>query len=450
MSPRVTGGERPDVGSRRLGSGRLGSVGGSRWSRPRWSWGSQGLATKLMVALLAVLVASIVTAAVVAALLGPPIFHEHLIRAGHPADSPELGHIEEAFRDSSLTSLGIALVVALGCASVVAWYLSGRLQAPLGALTRAAREVSRGHYDRRVAVTGASRELDTLAEAFNTMAARLEQVEDTRRQLLSDLAHEMRTPVATVRAYSEGLQDGVVGWDDHVAAVLLDQSDRLGRLAEDLDDVSRAEEGRIPLDLRPCRVADLVWAAADAARAAYQLKGVNLVVDAEPAAGTTVSVDPQRFGQIGANLLGNALRHTPAGGTVTVAALLVDAEVAIDVRDNGDGIAAEQLPHVFERFYRGDTARDRAHGGSGIGLTISKAVADALGGSLTAASRGLGHGSTFTVTLPTLSVRPAIAASTDAGAPAEAGVATDAIETARPTQQPTERPAGPSDPQEMR
>ena len=442
MSPRVTGGERPGAGSQRLRSG-----GGSGSSRARWSWGSQGLATKLMVALLAVLVASILTAAVVAALLGPPIFHEHLIRAGHPADSPELGHIEEAFRDSSLTSLGIALVVALGCASVVAWYLSGRLQAPLGALTRAAREVSRGHYDRRVAVTGASRELDTLAEAFNTMAARLEQVEDTRRQLLSDLAHEMRTPVATVRAYSEGLQDGVVGWDEHVAAVLLDQSDRLGRLAEDLDDVSRAEEGRIPLDLRPCRVADLVWAAADAARAAYQLKGVNLVVDPEPAAGTTVSVDPQRFGQIGANLLGNALRHTPAGGTVTVAAVPVDAEVAIDVRDNGDGIAAEQLPHVFERFYRGDTARDRAHGGSGIGLTISKAVADALGGSLTASSRGLGHGSTFTVTLPTLSVRPAARPAADASTDASTDAGIDAgIDTAP---RPTERPAGPSDPQEM-
>ncbi|MER7071908.1 HAMP domain-containing sensor histidine kinase [Terrabacter sp. NPDC000476] len=359
-----------------------------------------------MVALLAVLVASIVTAAVVALLVGPPIFHEHLIQAGHAADSPELAHIEEAYRDSSLTSLGIALVVALGCASVVAWYLSRRLQAPLGALTRAAREVSRGHYDRRVAVTGASRELDTLAEAFNTMAERLEQVEDTRRQLLSDLAHEMRTPVATVRAYSEGLQDGVVDWDENVATVLLDQSDRLGRLAEDLDDVSRAEEGRIPLDLRPCRVGDLVWAGADAARAAYQLKGVNLVVDVERASGVSVDVDPQRFGQITANLLGNALRHTPAGGTVSVTAFRDEAEAAIRVTDNGDGISPEQLPHVFERFYRGDTARDRAQGGSGIGLTISKALADALGGSLTATSPGPGEGATFTVTLPTASDGP--------------------------------------------
>lgn len=379
--------------------GRSGAV-ARRWSGVRRAWGTQGLATKLMVALVTVLVASIVTAAVVAALVGPPIFHEHLIRAGHAADSPELTHIEEAYRDSSLTSLGIALVVAVGCASVVAWYVSRRLQAPLGALTRAAREVSRGHYDRRVALSGASRELDTLAEAFNTMAARLEQVEDTRRQLLSDLAHEMRTPVATVRAYSEGLQDGVVRWGEDVAAVLLDQSDRLGRLAEDLDDVSRAQEGRIPLDLRPCRVGDLVWAAADAARAACQIKGVNLVVDLDPAAGMTVDVDPQRFGQIIANLLSNALRHTSAGGTVLIAALPVDAEVAIRVTDNGDGIPPEQLPHVFERFYRGDTARDRAHGGSGIGLTISKALADALGGSLTAASPGPGEGSTFTVTLP--------------------------------------------------
>lgn len=419
-------------------------AGGPKWSGVRRAWGTQGLATKLMVALVAVLVASIVTAALVAALVGPPIFHEHLVRAGHAADSPELTHIEEAYRDASLTSLGIALAVAVGCASVVAWYLSRRLQAPMAALTCAAREVSRGHYDRRVTLTGASRELDTLAEAFNTMAGRLEQVEDTRRQLLSDLAHEMRTPVATVRAYSEGLHDGVVGWDENVAAVLLDQSDRLGRLAQDLEDVSRAEEGRIPLDLRPSRVGDLVWAARDAARAAYRLKGVNLVVDALPAAGVTVDVDPQRFGQITANLLGNALRHTPAGGSVSVAALPVGAEVAIRVTDNGDGIPSEQLPHVFERFYRGDTARDRAHGGSGIGLTISKALADALGGSLTATSPGPGKGSTFTVTLPTRSAArsapPTTAAPTNEAAAATTAARTGPRRSTPPSPGPQEMP----------
>lgn len=417
-------------------------LGAARWSGVRRSWGTQGLATKLMVALLAVLVAGIVTAAVVAFLVGPPIFHEHLIQAGHAANSPELSHIEEAYRDSSLTSLGIALVVAVGCASVVAWYLSCRLQAPLGALTRAAREVSRGHYDRRVEVTGASRELDALAEAFNTMAARLEQVEDTRRQLLSDLAHEMRTPVATVRAYSEGLQDGVVGWDQNVATVLLDQSDRLGRLAQDLDDVSRAEEGRIPLNLRPSRVGDLVWAGADAARAAYQLKGVNLVVNAERAAGVSVDVDPQRFGQVTANLLGNALRHTPAGGTVSVTAFRDEAEVIIRVTDNGDGIPPEQLPHVFERFYRGDTARDRAHGGSGIGLTISKALADALGGSLTASSPGSGKGAAFTVTLPCTSHGPAARA---AAGPATTGSAPAVAAESPAESQPTQPPQSPQE-----
>lgn len=391
---------------------------GTKWSGALRAWGSQGLATKLMVALVAVLVAGTVTAGVVAALIGPPIFHEHLIRAGHVADSPELAHIEEAYQDTSLTSLGIAFTVAVGCASAVAWYVSRRLQTPLSALTLAAREVSRGHYDRRVAATGVSREFDTMAEAFNTMAARLEQVEDTRRQLLSDLAHEMRTPVATVRAYSEGLQDGVVQWDETVSAVLLDQSDRLARLAEDLDDVSRAEEGRIPLDLRPSRVGDLIWAGTDAARASYQLKGVNLVVETDRAAGMTVDVDPQRFGQITANLLGNALRHTPAGGTVSVRGRPVDGEVAIRFTDNGDGIPSGQLPHVFERFYRGDTARDRAHGGSGIGLTISKALADALGGSLTATSPGPGKGSTFTVTLPATSLGRSTRHPTTAAVPA--------------------------------
>lgn len=163
---------------------------------------------------------------------------------------------------------------------------------------------------------------------------------------------------------------------------------------------SHAEEGRIPLDLSAHRVGDLIWAATDAARATYQLKGVNLVVDTDRTAGIVVNVDPQRFGQITANLLDNARRHTPAGGSVSVGGLPLDAEVAIRFTDTGDGIPPGQVPHVFERFYRGDTARDRAHGGSGIGLTISKALADALGGSLTATSPGAGKGSTFTVTLP--------------------------------------------------
>lgn len=361
-----------------------------------------GLAGKLMAAQVVVLTASIATAALVAAIVGPPLFHEHLIRSGHAPNSPELTHIEEAYRDASVTSLGIAFAVSLACAFLVAWYLSRRFQAPIGALTAAARDLAAGRYDQRVPTDGVSTELDQLAAAFNSMATQLERIEDTRRRLLSDLAHEMRTPIATLTAYTEGLQDGVAHWNDTTAGIIAAQTRRLTRLAEDLDDVSRAEEGRIPLEPEPVLVGDLLWSAADACRREFSDKGVNLVTHPTPVAGTLVEVDRQRFAQITSNVLQNALRHTPAGGTVTMTGHTTGHIVTITVADNGEGMNPEQLAHAFERFYRGDTARDHDHAGSGIGLTISRALAEAHGGTLTADSSGPGQGSTFTVTLPTL------------------------------------------------
>lgn len=265
--------------------------------------------------------------------------------------------------------------------------------------------MSHGHYHARAAVSGAGPELDTLAETFNNMATRLERTEDTRRRLLADLAHELRTPIATIGAYLEALEDHVVTWNQDTASVLRDQTARLTRLANDIDDVSLAEEGRITLDRNPQAVADLIFAAAVGSRDSFAAKGVNLLADTASAAGLMVDVDRERLAQVLANLLGNALRHTPAGGTVTVTAAAGHPGVRITVTDTGDGITPEQLVHVFERFYRGDAARDRHHKGSGIGLTISKALIDAHGGTLTAQSDGPGHGATFTMTIPRRSLR---------------------------------------------
>lgn len=360
----------------------------------------RGLASRLMLAQVLVLVASILTAGLVALLVGPPLFHQHLLEAGHAPNSPELSHIELAYRDASAVSLGVALVLALGCAAAVTWWVTRRIQAPLGALTHAAKELSRGHLATRVETAQSGIELDTLGSAFNLMASQLEQSEDTRRRLLSDLAHELRTPVTTLKLYCEGLRDGVTVWDEATERVMSDQIDRLARLAEDIDDVSRAEEGRIALERTTVAVSDLIWSAGEGQREAFAQRGVNLVADTGSAAGLTVDVDRRRLGQVLDNLIGNALRHTPAGGTVQLSARRSGTEIEIMVTDTGDGITADQLPHVFERFYRGDTARDRDHGGSGIGLTISRAIANAHGGSLTADSAGRGKGATFTVTLP--------------------------------------------------
>jgi signal transduction histidine kinase len=356
-----------------------------------------GLASRLLLSQGIVLAASILSAGFVAATVGPPLFHHHMMEAGHREDAPELSHIEEAYRTASTLALGGGLIVSLLCAFAATWFVTRRLQRPLAALTASAQRVSSGQYDARVEATGAGPEFDSLADAFNSMAAQLETTEDTRRRLLTDLAHEMRTPIATITAYVEGVDDGVTTWTQATRDVLCEQVGRLTRLADDIDDVSRAEEGRITLSPDAHDVRRLLAAAVGAAREAYADRGVELVVQAEEAA---LWVDEQRFAQVMANLLDNALRHTPTGGRVRISALPERDIVTITVADTGDGITADQLPRVFERFYRGDTARDRRDRGSGIGLTISRALVEASGGSLTASSDGVGKGATFTMTLP--------------------------------------------------
>ncbi len=347
-----------------------------------------------------VLLASVLTAGLIASIVGPEIFHAHLLQSGDTAASPELGHIELAYREANAVVLGVALLTSLACATVVIWLVSRPLRRSLSELTDAARELSRGHYSRRVRSGGGGSELDTFAAAFNSMAIRLDDVEATRRRLLSDLAHELRTPIATLTIYHDGLYDGVTDLNDDTRQVLTAQTDRLARLAEDIDDVSRAEEGRLSLDVRTHRIQELVATAIDSMRARYADKGVGLLFDPPPDPELAVDVDSSRLGQVLGNLLSNALRHTPPGGDVTITARRTPDEVAISITDTGEGIPATHLPHVFERFYRGDNARNRGRSGSGIGLTISKAIIDAHGGTITAHSGGPGQGATFEILLP--------------------------------------------------
>lgn len=362
-----------------------------------------GLSTRLLVAQVIVLIAATMTAAAVALIVGPTIFHRHLIEAGVPMDSPEFTHTEMAFADASTLSLGIALATAFLFAIGVTWFVTRRLQAPLLELSSAAREVSRGHHGVRVRLSGAGPEFEAVGEAFNLMAGQLEQTEDTRRRLLSDVAHELRTPVATIRLYSEGLIDGVTTWNDDTARVFTDQTARLARLANDIDEVSRAEEGRLDLDCEEVSVDELAEAAVRAARERFADTGVDLQLETAGSVATdspTVLVDRRRMGQVLDNLLSNALRHTPRGGSVVVGASRSGDEVVITVRDTGDGLTPDQLTHVFERFYRGATARERDRSGSGIGLTISRAIVDAHGGAIVARSDGAGLGATFVVSIP--------------------------------------------------
>jgi two-component system, OmpR family, sensor histidine kinase BaeS len=360
-----------------------------------------GLAGRLLLAQALVLLAGALTAWTIAATVGPHLFHEHLARANLGSTSAQSLHTEEAYQSANAISLSLALLAALVAALGVSVYMTRRIGRSVATIASAASEVAGGHYDVRVPGPGLGPEFDALASGFNQMAERLGSVERTRRRLLADLGHEMRTPLATLEAYLEALEDGVATLDDGTAELLRAQTRRLARLSEDISSVSRTEEGQVRLDLRPTQPGAVVTAAADAVADAYEAKDVHLVT--EIAAGLPeLSLDPERMGQVLGNLLDNALRHTPAGGTVTISAARSrkTGGVALSISDTGEGIPAEHLPHVFERFYRVDTARDRAHGGSGIGLAIAKALVQAHGGQLTATSPGTGQGSTFRILLP--------------------------------------------------
>jgi signal transduction histidine kinase len=356
------------------------------------------LGTRLFVSQAVALVASVLTAALVAAIIGPPLFHAHLIESGQQPSSPELAHVEQAFANAGAVSLGVGLLVALGLALAVTWYITRRMRAPLSTLTDAAQRMSTGDYSARVAVTGAGPELATLGHAFNQMAHKLDSVESSRRELLADLAHELRNPIATLNAHLEGLADGVIVWDDTAREVLEHQAERLTRLARDLDDVSRAEEGRISIEAGPQSLGGLVTEAVHQMQTRFAAKSVRLEQDI---ANLDVWVDPQRIAQVLGNLLANALRHTPSGGVVRITGRRgPDGAAILAVSDTGEGMTREQLAHIFERFYRGDSARVTDRGGSGIGLTIARAIVEAHGGRLTASSAGPRRGATFTVTLP--------------------------------------------------
>ena len=360
-----------------------------------------GLAGRLLVAQTLVLLTGTLTAWTIAATVGPTLFHEHLARATVGSTSAQIVHTEEAYQSANAISLSLALLAALAVAMAVNVYIARRIGRSVATIADAASDVAGGRYDVRVPPPGLGAEFDSLASGFNQMAGRLGSVEQTRRRLLADLGHEMRTPVATLEAYLEALEDGVATLDAGTAELLHSQTRRLARLSEDIGTVSRTEEGQVRLDIRAVPAASVVTAAVDSVTEAYEAKGVSLGTDVAPGL-PALSLDPERIGQVLGNLLDNALRHTPDGGTVTVSAATSPriSGVAITVADTGEGIPAEHLAHVFERFYRVDDARDRAHGGSGIGLAIAKALVEAHGGQLTVQSPGTGQGSTFRMHLP--------------------------------------------------
>jgi signal transduction histidine kinase len=369
-------------------------------------WRSGGLRARLFLAHLIVIAAGAVTLFVVT-LVTAPTLHDRLMAAvlgpGHTAaQSPDMAAMERATSAIFQTAIQQALLLSGGAAALVAvavsLLISARIVTPVRQMLTASRRIAAGHYAERVPAHGAD-ELAALAAQFNTMAGELEATERRRVALIGDVAHELRTPLATIEGYIEGVLDGVVMPSDETWALMQDEVGRLTRLVRDLQELSRAEAKQLALHLSRVACGTLIAQATARLAPQYAEKGVELAV-AAPAEPLTIQVDPDRMLQVLVNLLGNALRATPAGGRVAVTAQAADDAVTVTVSDTGIGIDAAHLPHLFERFYRVDSARSRGLGGHGIGLTISKSLVEAHGGQIWAASAGLGAGATVGFTLP--------------------------------------------------
>ena len=314
-----------------------------------------------------------------------------------PADDPQ----REAFLAGINRALLLAAVVAGLAAVLFTAGLSRRILGPVSTLTAAARRMEGGDLTQRVEVQS-SDEIGELARAFNAMADGLTRLEDLRRNMVTDVAHDLRTPLSNIRGYLEALQDGVVEPKREVVDSLHEEAMLLNRLVDDLQELALAEAGQLRLERQPVAPADLVNRAMEAARAQAAAGGITLQVDL-PADLSLVDVDPQRIGQVLGNLLSNALTHTPPGGEVVVAAQARESEVELSVSDTGEGILPEHLPYIFERFYRADRSRSRATGGTGLGLAIARQLVEAHGGRIEVESE-VGQGTQFTFTLPVAGV----------------------------------------------
>jgi two-component system, OmpR family, sensor histidine kinase BaeS len=360
-----------------------------------------GLAWRLFAAVGLVVLAGAGTMLVTVLLVAEPAFHSRLAQVRPPMSEQAHSHVDEAFASAVLIALAVGVVVALAAALVVTWLVAKRLTAPVAEAADAAYRVADGDFETRLPQPGLGPELDRLTAAFNAMAHRLATTEQTRRRLLTDLAHELCTPLASMQATIEAMADGILPTDQTTLATLTEQSQRLHRLVGDLSAVSRAEERQ--LNLRPVVVPihDLVIAAVSAARPRFDAKGIGLTSADQHPAGSGVLVDPDRLGEALDALLDNALRHTPQGGAVSVDITGDNHRYRIVVTDDGEGFDPDQAAQLFERFYRGDTSRTANGAGSGIGLTIAKAIIEAHHGQLHGHSDGPGSGARFEITLPT-------------------------------------------------
>ena len=296
--------------------------------------------------------------------------------------------------------LAETMVLVSTIAVILGVLLSRGLSAPIVALSKAAREIGSGDLQQRVPVNNHSQELDDLARSFNRMAADLENAETLRKNMLADISHELRTPLTALSGQLRGVLDHVYELDEAEIANLYGQTEHLIRLVEDLHLLAQAEARQLPLHKTAVSLTELWQEITLNFTPLAAEKDVHFTTSL-PANLPAITADPIRLRQIFTNLLANALRHTPSGGRITVQVSHQAGIVTLTIADDGDGIAPEHLPHLFDRFYRTDRSRNRETGGTGLGLAIVKALVEEHGGKITAVSSGIGQGSMFTLSFPT-------------------------------------------------
>lgn len=357
------------------------------------------LSTRLMQAQILVVGVGTLTLIFAALLIAPRLFTDHLIEAGL-SDADVSRHATEAFASSFAIAVLIATVTALLTAGGISLFMVRRVSRPVEDLARSAEAVAAGQYNVTVPTAPFSRELFQLSASFAHMAERLAEFDTTRSRMIDDLAHELRTPLATLEAYIDGMEDDVLSADTATFATMRMQVDRLRRLASDLRDSSKTSADGPGIIFETIDLRDVTRETIAAVVPRFDSHHVDLDYSEGPDP-ILIRGDSIRLQQVFTNLLNNALRHTPPDGAVSVSVVGLGSTTQVLVADNGEGIPREHLRRIFERLYRGDPARDTSEGeGSGLGLTIARALVSGHGGSLDVFSEGLGKGSLFRLQLP--------------------------------------------------
>ncbi len=370
------------------------------------------LTWKLFMSYVVVVLVGAVVLATATSLSVPAAYNRHMIGMsdmmsdGHMMGSAQPLEMElfSNYTASVTEALSLAMVAALVAAIFASFLISRQVVGPIERMKTLSQRIAEGEYEERLTIPGRLQsnqldELDQLAISFNQMAEKLEKTENMRRQLIGDVTHELRTPLTAIKGYMEGLIDGVIPQTPDTYQQIRSEADRLQRLVNDLQELSAVEAGAYQLELEPVAPSRLIKNVINRLHLQFEEKKIRVIENLEPDL-PNVTVDEDRIVQVLTNLLGNALQYTPVGGEVIVSAARIKSEIQITIRDTGIGLSAEQLPHIFNRFYRSDKSRARANGGSGIGLTIAQALVKAHHGRIWVESEGEGKGSSFHFTLP--------------------------------------------------